>query len=98
MKSVRIIITGLMLLLSAAGLLTGCRNADYDLCIYGATASGVIAAHSAAQLGMDVVLIEPGDHIGGMTTGGLGYTDIGNKQVVKGLAKKFYKSFYCYNK
>lgn len=92
MKCVRIIITGLMLLLSAAGLLTGCRNADYDLCIYGATASGVIAAHSAAQLGMDVVLIEPGDHIGGMTTSGLGYTDIGNKQVVKGLAKKFYRN------
>ena len=92
MKCVRIIITGLMLLLSAAGLLTGCRNADYDLCIYGATASGVIAAYSAAQLGMDVVLIEPGDHIGGMTTGGLGYTDIGNKQVVKGLAKKFYRN------
>lgn len=72
-------------------IFSGCGKTDYDLCIYGGTASGVIAAVSAARLGMDVVLVEPSSHIGGMTTGGLGYTDIGNKQVVIGLAKKFYR-------
>ena len=78
--------------MAAAAIFSGCSKTDYDLCIYGGTASGVIAAASAARLGMDVVLVEPGSHIGGMTTGGLGYTDIGNKQVVTGLAKKFYRN------
>lgn len=73
--------------------LSGCRakEAEYDVCIYGGTSSGVVAAYSAAQKGLDVVLVEPSEHIGGMTTGGLGYTDIGNKQVVKGIAKQFYR-------
>lgn len=79
-------------LTAAAAIFSGCSKTDYDLCIYGGTASGVIAAASASRLGMDVVLVEPGSHIGGMTTGGLGYTDIGNKQVVTGLAKKFYRN------
>ena len=64
---------------------------DYDVCIYGGTASGVIAAYSAAQMGQKVILIEPSVRIGGMTTGGLGLTDIGNKQVVKGLGLQFYR-------
>lgn len=73
--------------------LAGCRTAEmkYDVCIYGGTSSGVVAAYSAAQKGLDVVIVEPGGHIGGMTAGGLGYTDIGNKQVVKGIAKQFYR-------
>lgn len=72
-------------------LLWSCSKKSYDVCIYGGTASGVIAAYSAARLGMDVALVEPGGHIGGMTTGGLGFTDIGNKQVVTGLARHFYR-------
>jgi len=62
-----------------------------DVCIYGGTASGIIAADAAAKMGYNVVVIEPTCRIGGMTTGGLGRTDIGNKYVVKGLALKFYR-------
>ncbi|MHA4808843.1 FAD-dependent oxidoreductase [Flavitalea flava] len=62
-----------------------------DICIYGGTSSGVIAAYTAAKSGKKVILIEPGRHLGGMTTGGLGYTDIGNKYVVTGLARDFYR-------
>ena len=72
-------------------LLCSCREKEYDVCVYGGTSSGVIAAYTAAKSGLKVVLVEPTEHIGGMTTGGLGYTDIGNKQVVKGLAKQFYR-------
>lgn len=77
----------------AAALLWGaCNNpAKYDLCVYGGTSAGVVAAYSAAQRGLDVVLIEPTEHIGGMTSGGLGFTDIGNKQVIAGVAKQFYR-------
>ena len=65
--------------------------ARYDVCVYGGTSAGVVAAYSAAQRGLDVVLVEPTEHIGGMTSGGLGFTDIGNKQVIAGVAKQFYR-------
>lgn len=64
---------------------------DVDVCVYGGTASGVIAAYSAAKLGKSVLLVEPGKYLGGMTTGGLGWTDIGNKYAVTGLARLFYR-------
>ncbi|MDR0572556.1 MAG: FAD-dependent oxidoreductase [Tannerella sp.] len=64
---------------------------DVDVCVYGGTASGVIAAYSAAKLGKSVILVEPGKYLGGMTTGGLGWTDIGNKYAVTGLARLFYR-------
>jgi hypothetical protein len=63
----------------------------YDICIYGATSAGVIAAYTAQKMGKTVVLIEPGGHLGGMTSGGLGYTDIGNKYAITGLSRNFYR-------
>ncbi|AXY72814.1 FAD-dependent oxidoreductase [Paraflavitalea soli] len=64
---------------------------EYDICVYGATSAGVIAAYTAKMMGKSVVLIEPGNHIGGLSSGGLGMTDIGNKYVVSGLALDFYR-------
>jgi hypothetical protein len=64
---------------------------NYDICIYGATSGGVIAAYTAAGQGKKVVLIATGSHVGGLSSGGLGYTDIGNKYVVTGLALDFYR-------
>lgn len=68
-----------------------CKSEEYDLCVYGGTASGVVAAKAAAIKGLKVIIVEPTNQLGGMTTGGLGQTDIGNKRVVKGLALKFYR-------
>ncbi len=67
------------------------RQVDYDVCVYGGTSAGVIAAYAVAKQGKKVVLIEPGYRLGGMSSGGLGHTDIGNKQVVKGLSLDFYR-------
>lgn len=67
------------------------QQKEYDLCVYGGSASGVMAAYSAAQMGLDVLVVEPNIRIGGLTTGGLSFTDIGNKQVVKGVALQFYR-------
>lgn len=64
---------------------------DVDICVYGGTSAGVIAAYTAHQSGKSVLLIEPGKHLGGMSSGGLGSTDIGNKYVVQGLALDFYR-------
>lgn len=73
-------------------LLANDRNpAVADICIYGGTSAGVIAAYTAAKAGKKVLLIEPGGRLGGLTSGGLGMTDIGNKYVVTGLALDFYR-------
>lgn len=62
-----------------------------DVCIYGGTSGGVIAAYTAKKMGKPVLLIEPGKQVGGLTTGGLGYTDIGNKIAITGLSRDFYR-------
>ncbi len=61
-----------------------------DIVIYGGTSSGIIAAIQAKRMGKSVALIEPSNHLGGLTTGGLGATDIGNKSAIGGLARDFY--------
>jgi len=62
-----------------------------DVCVYGGTSAGVIAAYTAAKMNKTVVLIEPTERLGGLSTGGLGFTDIGNKYVVTGLSRDFYR-------
>lgn len=81
------------ILLFAVAAIISCakQEKEYDLCVYGGSASGVMAAYSAAQMGLDVLVVEPNIRIGGLTTGGLSFTDIGNKQVVKGVALQFYR-------
>lgn len=64
---------------------------SYDICVYGGTSAGVIAAYTAAKMHKTVLLIEPGRHLGGLSSGGLGYTDIGNKYAIKGLSLDFYR-------
>lgn len=62
-----------------------------DVIVYGATAGGVMSAIAAAREGSTVLLIEPGQHLGGMLTGGLSHTDYGDRAVIGGLAIEFYK-------
>jgi len=63
---------------------------ETDICVYGGTAGGVAAAVQAARLGKSVVLAESSRHLGGLTSGGLGATDIGNKAAIGGIAREFY--------
>src|SRR5437660_2455037 len=63
---------------------------EADICVYGGTAGGVAAAVQAARMGKTVIIVEFGNHIGGMTSGGLGATDIGNKAAVGGISREFY--------
>lgn len=64
----------------------------YDLVIYGGTSAGVVAAVQAREMGQSVVLVEPSHRLGGLTSGGLGQTDIGNKAAIGGLARRFYEA------
>ncbi len=62
-----------------------------DVVVYGGTSAGVVAAVQTARQGRSVVLIEPGQHLGGLTSGGLGWTDSGNKAVIGGVSREFYQ-------
>lgn len=67
------------------------KKITYDICVYGATSAGIIAAYTAKMQGKSVILLEPSNQIGGLTTGGLGQTDIGNKYAITGLSRDFYR-------
>ncbi len=80
-------------------LATGCKfqnNSEYkaDIIIYGGTSAAVIAAVEAVQSGKSVIVVSPDKHLGGLTAGGLGYTDTGNKAVIGGLSRDFYHRIY----
>jgi hypothetical protein len=91
-RSATSIFIALTLWLNLANAQTRIKPAlSVAICVYGGTSAGVIAAYAAAKLNKTVVLIEPGNRLGGLSTGGLGYTDIGNKYVVTGLARDFYR-------
>src|ERR1700753_3046975 len=62
-----------------------------DICVFGGTSAGVAAAVEAAREGQRVVLTEFGHHLGGMSSGGLGMTDIGNKCAIGGISREFYR-------
>lgn len=64
--------------------------ADPDLVVYGGTSAGVIAAVQAKRMGKTTVIVCPDRHLGGLSSGGLGFTDTGNKAVIGGLAREFY--------
>ena len=83
----------LLLAFSAAGAAAAAEN-PAEVVVYGGTSGGVAAAVQAARMGKSVVLIEPGRHLGGLTSGGLGATDIGNKRAIGGLAREFYQRIY----
>ncbi|MGE0019510.1 MAG: FAD-dependent oxidoreductase [Draconibacterium sp.] len=65
-----------------------------DIIIYGGTSAAVIAAVEAVQTGKTVIIVSPDKHLGGLTAGGLGYTDTGNKSVIGGLSRDFYHRVY----
>ncbi|MEN8773406.1 MAG: FAD-dependent oxidoreductase [Akkermansiaceae bacterium] len=68
--------------------------AQYDLVVYGGTSAGVTAAVQMARDGKTAVLIEPSQHVGGLSSGGLGRTDSGNKRVIGGMSREFYQRLY----
>ena len=69
------------------------KTVQTDVCVYGGTSGGVIAAVQAARLGKTVALVAVNNHLGGMTSGGLGETDIGSLgyDYIRGMAREFYE-------
>ncbi len=76
---------------------TNAQSKNYYIVIYGGTSAGVAAAIQSSRMSKSVALIEPTNRIGGLTTGDLGQTDIGNKQDIGGISREFYKNIKTYS-
>ena len=74
----------------------GQKNFKADVIIYGGTASAVMAAVQVKKMGKTVIVVSPDVHLGGLSSGGLGFTDIGNKEVIGGLSKEFYQRLFTH--
>jgi hypothetical protein len=70
------------------------RAADPDVVIYGGTCAAITAAVQVKKMGKTVIVVSPDKHLGGLSSGGLGFTDTGNKSVIGGLAREFYQRIY----
>jgi hypothetical protein len=69
----------------------GSSVVEYEVAVYGGTPAGVTAAIQAARMGRKTVLLSFNGHVGGMTSGGLTATDIGNRNSIGGMANEFYQ-------
>ena len=64
----------------------------WDVVVYGSSPAAISTAVQARRMGIDAVVVSPETRIGGLTTGGLGQTDIGNKKAFGGIALEFYRA------
>ena len=69
---------------------TGLSENVFDVVIYGSSPAALTAAIESGRHGKSAIIVCPETRIGGLTTGGLGQTDIGNKYAFGGLALNFY--------
>lgn len=79
-----------LLLCAAFTRAQAAEPAQYDVVIYGGTSAAITSAVQAKRMGKTVVVVSPDKHLGGLSSGGLGFTDTGNKAVIGGLARDFY--------
>src|SRR5690349_17999181 len=91
--------------LTACTLLAGCAQTgggesketyEADIVVYGGTAAAITAAIQATKMNKSVIVVSPDKHLGGLTAGGLGFTDTGNKEVIGGLSREFHHRLYLH--
>ncbi len=92
MRSLSILFAALCLLLVSCSQHEDTRN--YDIVVYGGTSGAITAAVQAKRMGKSVAIVCPDIHLGGLSSGGLGWTDSGNKGVIGGLSREFYQRVY----
>ncbi|TDU70790.1 FAD dependent oxidoreductase [Prosthecobacter fusiformis] len=71
-------------------------TAEHDVVIYGGTCAAITSAIQVKKMGKSVIIVSPDKHLGGLSSGGLGFTDTGNKAVIGGLSREFYHRIYMH--
>ena len=91
MKKVFFILSAVAILLcNCTNLKKNPNEYQADIVIYGGTSAAITAAVEAVQSGKTVLVVSPDTHLGGLSSGGLGFTDTGNKSTIGGLSREFY--------
>ena len=72
------------------------RLETFDVVVYGGTSAAITAAVQVRRMGKSVVMVSPDRHLGGLSSGGLGWTDTGEKSVIGGLAREFYHRIWLH--
>lgn len=94
MKKLRLLIA--FLISQVTALAAFAQSYDADVIVYGGTCAAVTAAVQVVKSGKTVLVVSPDKHLGGLSSGGLGFTDTGNKSVIGGLAREFYHRVYLH--
>ncbi|WP_036153590.1 FAD-dependent oxidoreductase [Maribacter forsetii] len=102
MKSISRFVLHMVVLMISTLILYSCEDKSTDvketitadIIIYGGTSAAITAAVEAKRSGKSVIVVSPDKHLGGLTSGGLGWTDTGDKSVIGGLAREFYQRIY----
>ncbi len=92
----RLLLVFLVCFVAPINISQGTTTHEYDIVVYGGTSAGIIAAIQAAKMDQSVVLVSPTQHLGGLTTGGLGRTDTGDTSSIGGLSREFYQRIKTY--
>lgn len=85
-----------VLLAGIAPSINGQAVVDADIIIYGGTSAGIAAGVQAVHMGKSAVILCPDRHLGGLSSGGLGFTDTGDKRVIGGIARDFYHRIWLH--
>jgi hypothetical protein len=88
---------------SIALLFTACKQPPQqinkftaDVIVYGGTSAAVTTAVQVVRMGKTVIIVSPDQHMGGLSSSGLGFTDTGDKSVIGGLSREFYHRVYMH--
>lgn len=96
MKQLLRLLTLSLILVTIASANDAPKTHEADVVVYVDTSGGVTAAIQAARMGNSVILISTYGHPGGMTISGLGWTDLGNIEILGGLSREFYHRLYIH--
>ncbi|MGD9556224.1 MAG: FAD-dependent oxidoreductase [Mangrovibacterium sp.] len=91
-----VFLRALSLILLLGSTVSANEPLNFDICVYGESASGVIAAIQGARMGKKVILISKSSHVGGLATSGLTATDMNRNDLVGGVTREFYQRIYQY--
>ncbi|SFR78732.1 FAD-dependent oxidoreductase [Maribacter stanieri] len=88
------IVVVLALVQFSYGMHNDVKSLDADVVIYGGTSAAIASAVQLVRMNKSVLIVCPEKHIGGLSSSGLGFTDLGNKEVIGGISKEFYQEVY----
>lgn len=93
-KRIAVLFCTVLLFLVNSSATAQTKTIRADVVIYGGTSTAIATAVQLKRMNKSVVIVCPEKHLGGLSASGLGFTDIGNKNVIGGISREFYQQVY----